>query len=74
MDFIIEIKKHPKSKDYTVNIYEGLNFFAPVFKIKRPTRWNNCLKQIGMFLNNKKFINIYQKKKLEDTFLGAVKE
>jgi len=63
--FIIEITKHKPSKDYTVNIYEGINIFTPVFKIKRPTRWNNCLKQIGLFLQAKRFINIFQKHKLE---------
>ena len=63
--FIIEITKHGHNKDYTVNIYEGINIFTPVFKIKRPTRWNNCLRQIGLFLQAKRFINIFQKHKLE---------
>ncbi len=63
--FIIEITKHKPSKDYTVNIYEGLNVFTPVLRIKRPTRWNNCLRQIGLFLQAKKFVNIFQKHKLE---------
>jgi hypothetical protein len=68
MKYTIEITKH-LNKDYTVNIYDGLNYFSPVFSIKRPTRWNNCLNQIGQFLNNKKFVNIFQKKRLETEFM-----
>jgi len=67
MKFIIEIKKHP-NKDYTVNVYEGLNLFSPVLRITKPTRWNKCLNQIGLFLVGKKFINIFQKHKLEQEF------
>jgi hypothetical protein len=70
--FIIEIKKHDYNKDYTVNIYEGLNYFSPVLRITRPTRWNNCLKQIGLFFQSKKFINVFQKHELE-TKLGEEK-
>ena len=67
MQYIIEIKKHP-NKDYTVRIYEGLNYFCPVFAIKRPTRWNNCINQIGIYLLGKQFINVFQKSKLEKQF------
>jgi len=66
--FIIEMKKHDHNKDYTINIYEGLNYFSPVLKIKRPTRWNNCINQIGNFLHAKKFINVFQKKELIKRF------
>jgi len=68
MRYIIEIKKHP-NKDYTLNVYEGLNYFSPVFTIKKPTRWNNCLNQLGQFLVAKKFVNIFQKNKLEKEFM-----
>jgi len=67
MQVIIEIKKHP-NKDYTVRIYEGLNYFCPVFAIKRPTRWNQCITQIGIYLQGKQFINVFQKNKLEKYF------
>ena len=67
--FIIEMKKHDHSKDYTVNIYEGHNYFSPVFRITRPTRWNKCLSQIGLFLQSKGFVNVFQKHKLETDFL-----
>lgn len=63
--FIIEIIKHKHNKDYTINIYEGLNYFSPVFRITRPTRWNNCLKQMGLFLQSKGFVNVFQKHALE---------
>jgi hypothetical protein len=66
LQYTIEIKKH-QNKDYTIHVYENMNYFCPVFTIKRPTRWNKCVNQLGQYLTGKKFINIFQKSKLERT-------
>lgn len=63
--FTIEIKKH-ENKDYTLYIYENLNYFTPVLTIKKPVHWNKCVLTLSQFLRAKKMINVFQKKRLED--------
>ena len=65
MKYVIEIEKYP-NKDYTVRIYEGNNIFCPVFIINSPKHWNKVISSIGLFLESKKFINIFQDKALRD--------
>lgn len=50
-----------------MNIYEGNNIFSPVFSIKNPKHWNKILFALATFLVGKKFINIFQSKKLKDS-------
>ena len=64
----IEIRKH-ENKDYTMHIYENLNFFKPTLSIKKPVHWNKCVTALSQFLRAKKIINVFQKKRLEDTLL-----
>ena len=68
MKYIIEIEKFP-NKDYTLHIYEGNNIFVPVFIIRSPKHWNKIITAIGLFLENKQFINVFQNKALKDNFL-----
>ena len=64
----IELKKH-ENKDYTLHIYEKLNYFAPVMSIKKPVHWNKCILALSQYLRAKKMINVFQKKRLEDELL-----
>lgn len=66
--FIIEIEKFP-NKDYTMRIYSGNNIFSPVFVMRSPKHWNKIITSLGLFLENKKFINIFQDKALRDKLL-----
>ncbi len=68
MKYIIEIEKYP-NKDYTMRIYEGNNIFVPVFIVRSPKHWNKIITSLGLFLESKKFINIFQNKALKDKFL-----
>ena len=61
----IEIRKH-ENKDYTMHIYEKLNYFAPVMSIKKPVHWNKCVLALSQYLRAKKIINVFQKKSLEN--------
>jgi hypothetical protein len=72
LKYIIEIEKYP-NKDYTINIYEGNNIFSPVFAIKNPKHWNKILFALRTFLVGKKFINIFQAKKLNDSLTSEDK-
>jgi hypothetical protein len=65
LKYIIEIEKFP-NKDYTMRIYEGNNIFAPVFIVRSPKHWNKIITALGLFLENKKFINIFQDKAMRD--------
>ena len=64
----IEIRKH-ENKDYTMHIYEKLNYFTPVMSIKKPVHWNKCIEALSQYLRAKKIINVFQKKSLENTLL-----
>lgn len=64
----IEIRKH-ENKDYTMHIYEKLNYFSPIISIKRPVHWNKCVLALGQYLRAKKIINVFQKKSLENELL-----
>ena len=64
----IELRKH-ENKDYTMHIYEKLNYFTPVLSVKTPVHWNKCVKILSQYLRAKKMINVFQKKKIEDTLL-----
>lgn len=64
----IEIRKH-ENKDYTMHIYEKLNYFSPIVSIKRPVHWNKCVLALGQYLRAKKIINVFQKKSLENELL-----
>jgi len=66
--FTIELRKY-KNKDYTMHIYENLNYFAPVLSIKKPIHWNKCVQALSQFLRAKQMINVFQKKRLEDELL-----
>lgn len=68
MKYIIEIEKFP-NKDYTMRIYEGNNIFAPVYIVRNPKHWNKILTALGMFLESKKFINIFQDKAMKEKLL-----
>lgn len=61
----IEIRKH-ENKDYTMHIYEKLNYFTPVMSIKKPVHWNKCVLVLSQYLRAKKIINVFQKKSLEN--------
>lgn len=61
----IEIRKH-ENKDYTMHIYEKLNYFTPVMSIKKPVHWNKCVLALSQYLRAKKIINVFQKKSLEN--------
>lgn len=61
----IEIRKH-ENKDYTMYVYEKLNYFNPVLSIKKPVHWNKCVQALGQYLRAKKIINVFQKKSLEN--------
>lgn len=61
----IEIRKH-ENKDYTMHIYEKLNYFNPVLSIKKPVHWNKCVLALSQYLRAKKIINVFQKKSLEN--------
>ena len=65
----IEIRKHD-NKDYTMYIYEKLNYFSPVMSIKKPVHWNKCVLAIGQYLRAKKVINVFQKKSLENELIN----
>lgn len=56
-----------------MNIYEGNNIFSPVFAVKKPKHWNKILFALGTFLAGKKFINIFQAKKLNDSLTSEDK-
>lgn len=64
----IEIRKY-ENKDYTMHIYEKLNYFSPIISIKRPVHWNKCVLALGQYLRAKKIINVFQKKSLENELL-----
>lgn len=64
----IELRKHD-NKDYTMHIYEKLNYFSPVLTIKQPVHWNKCVLALSQYLRAKKIINVFQKKSLEDKLL-----
>jgi len=64
----IEIRKH-ENKDYTMHIYEKLNYFTPIVSIKKPVHWNKCISTLAQYLRAKKMINVFQKKRLEDTLI-----
>jgi hypothetical protein len=66
--FIIELEKFP-NKDYTMRIYSGNNIFVPIFIIRSPKHWNKIVTALGLFLENKKFINIFQNKSLKDKLM-----
>lgn len=72
MKYIIEIEKYP-NKDYTINIYEGNNIFSPVFAVKNPKHWNKIIEALALFLVSKKFVNIFQAKKLNDSLTSEDK-
>lgn len=61
----IEIRKH-ENKDYTMHIYEKLNYFNPVMSIKKPVHWNKCVQALGQYLRARQIINVFQKKSLEN--------
>lgn len=61
----IEIRKH-ENKDYTMHIYEKLNYFTPVMSIKKTVHWNKCVLALSQYLRAKKIINVFQKKSLEN--------
>ena len=65
MQVTIEIKKH-ENKDYTLHIYENLNYFSPALSIKKPIHWNKIVNALGIYLRGKGMINVFQKKSLED--------
>ena len=73
MKVIIEIEKYP-NKDYTMRIYEGNNIFVPVLVIRSPKHWNKIITALGLYLENKKFINIFQNKAMKDNLLEPCKE
>jgi len=64
----IEIKKH-ENKDYTMHVYEKLNYFTPALSIKKPVHWNKCVHALSQYLRARKIINVFQKKKLEDKLM-----
>ena len=64
----IELRKH-ENKDYTMHVYENLNYFTPVLTIKKPVHWNKCVHALSQFLRAKKMINVFQKKKLEEQLI-----
>lgn len=68
MQLTIEIKKHD-NKDYTLHVYEELNYFSPVLSIKKPIHWNKCVTTLAQYLRAKKMINVFQKKRLEDELI-----
>ena len=65
----IEIKKH-ENKDYTLHIYENLNYFKPTLSIKKPVHWNKCVIALSQYLRARKIINVFQKKRLEEELLN----
>ena len=73
MKYIIEIEKFP-NKDYTMRIYEGNNIFLPVCIVRSPKHWNKILTTLGLFLESKKFINIFQNKSMKDKLLDFSEE
>lgn len=66
MQITIEIKKH-ENKDYTMHIYEGVNYFQPTLSIKTPMHWNKITTTLSQYLRAKGMINVFQKKRLEQT-------
>jgi len=64
----IELRKY-ENKDYTMHIYEELNYFSPSLAIKKPVHWNRCVLALSQFLRAKQMINVFQKKRLEDELL-----
>jgi hypothetical protein len=52
-----------------MRIYEGNNIFAPVYIVRIPKHWNKILTALGMFLESKKFINIFQDKAMKEKLL-----
>jgi len=64
----IELRKY-ENKDYTMHIYEKLNYFAPVVSIKKPVHWNKCVLVLSQYLRAKGIINVFQKKRLEDELI-----
>ena len=64
----IEIRKH-ENKDYTMYIYEKINYFTPVLSIRKPVHWNKCVFALSQYLRAKKIINVFQKKSLENKLL-----
>ena len=65
----IEIRKH-ENKDYTMYVYEKLNYFSPVLSIKKPLHWNKCVIALSQYLRARKIINVFQKKRLEEELLN----
>jgi hypothetical protein len=64
MQITIEIKKH-ENKDYTMHIYEGMNYLQPTLSIKKPMHWNKLLTTLAQYLRAKGMINVFQKKEAE---------
>ena len=73
MEILIEIKKH-ENKDYTLHIYEGINYFQPALSIRTPMHWNKCVQAISQYLRARKMINVYQKSSFEKTLLEAERD
>jgi hypothetical protein len=69
----IELRKY-ENKDYTMFVYEKLNYFTPVLSIKKPVHWNKCMLALSQYLRGRKIINVFQKKSMETQILDKESE
>ena len=64
----IELRKYD-NKDYTMHVYEKLNYFSPTLSIKKPVHWNKCVTALSQYLRSRNIINVFQKKRLEEELI-----